>query len=91
MAQQTICEHIKQIKDLKVAEAYECEACIKIGSDWVHLRTCQTCGATLCCDQSQHQHMTHHYHKTGHPVVISSEPGEKWLWCYKDELFVDYE
>ena len=25
---------------------------MKIGADWVHLRTCQQCGVTLCCDSS---------------------------------------
>lgn len=86
-----ICNHIQEIKSLKFAKELVCEECIKIGSDWVHLRTCQTCGATLCCDQSPHAHMTSHYHKTDHPVVISAEPGEKWLWCYKDEVFADYQ
>lgn len=91
MAAQKVCEHISSIKDLKEPEAYECEECIKNGGTWMHLRTCQTCGATLCCDNSPQKHMTAHFHKTGHPVVISAEPGEKWLWCYTDELFVDYE
>jgi hypothetical protein len=85
-----ICSHISHIKTLKVDDTHVCEECIKEGSDWVHLRTCQTCGATLCCDQSPKKHMTQHYHKTGHPVVISAEPGERWLWCYVDEQFVDY-
>jgi hypothetical protein len=57
----------------------------------VHLRTCQTCGATLCCDSSPGKHMTKHFHRTGHPVASSAEPGEKWLWCYADEAFVEYE
>jgi hypothetical protein len=35
--------------------------------------------------------MTKHFHETGHPVVISAQPGEKWLWCYEDELFVEYD
>ena len=91
MASQNVCEHINGIKTLRQPKAYACEECVKIGSTWVHLRTCQTCGVTLCCDQSPHKHMTAHYHTTHHPVIISAEPGEKWLWCYKDELFVDYE
>jgi uncharacterized UBP type Zn finger protein len=86
-----ICQHIKDISELKTAKAYECEECVKTGSQWVHLRTCQTCGVTLCCDQSPNRHMTAHYHATGHPVIISAEPGEKWLWCYKDEVFAEYE
>ena len=91
MPDQKVCEHIKSISELKLPKSYECEECMKSGSTWVHLRTCQACGITLCCDQSSHQHMTGHFHKTGHPVVISAEPGEKWLWCYEDELFADYD
>ncbi|MGH2563683.1 MAG: UBP-type zinc finger domain-containing protein [Ginsengibacter sp.] len=34
--------------------------------------------------------MTKHYHQVKHPVVISAESGERWMWCYEDELFVDY-
>jgi hypothetical protein len=34
--------------------------------------------------------MTQHYHHTGHPVVASAEPGERWLWCYKDDAFATY-
>lgn len=88
--QPKVCDHISDIKELRQPEAYECFECMKTGSEWVHLRTCQTCGATLCCDQSRNRHMTAHYNATGHPVVISAEPGEKWMYCYPDELFVDY-
>lgn len=86
----TICNHIKEIKALKVSEQHVCEECIKSGSHWMHLRTCQTCGITLCCDSSLHKHMTKHYHRTSHPVVTSAEAGERWFWCYKDEVFADY-
>ena len=88
--EEEVCSHMKAITALKQAKEFVCEECIKIGSDWVHLRTCQTCGATLCCDQSPHKHMTQHYHHTGHPVIISSEPGESWMWCYPDKLFAEY-
>jgi len=91
MPQQEVCKHIESIRELKQPQSYECEECVKTGSTWMHLRTCQTCGSTLCCDQSEHKHMTKHFHKTKHPVVISAEPGEKWMWCYIDELFVDYD
>jgi hypothetical protein len=88
--EQEICADIKQISELKLPAERVCEECIKIGGRWVHLRTCQMCGATLCCDDSPSKHMTKHYHAVGHPVVISAEPGERWMWCYKDELFVEY-
>ena len=84
------CIHIREISDLKLPLAYVCEECAKIHSRWVHLRTCQTCGVTLCCDDSPSRHMTKHYHASGHPVIISAEPGERWMWCHKDELFIEY-
>ena len=86
-----ICTHIESITELKLSNDHVCEQCIKTNSAWVHLRTCQTCGTTLCCDQSSNQHMTNHYHQTGHPVVISAERGEKWMYCYADEIFTEYE
>lgn len=86
-----VCKHIEDIQEVKVADELVCEECKKVDGWWVHLRTCQTCGATLCCDNSPSKHMTQHFHRTGHPVASSAEPGEKWLWCYKDEAFVEYE
>jgi len=85
-----ICAHLRAVKELKMPKAYVCEECIKQDSTWMHLRTCQTCGVTLCCDQSPSKHMTAHFHQTGHPVIISAEPGERWLWCYIDEASADY-
>jgi hypothetical protein len=84
------CQHIVAVDKLKTAKEDLCEECIKTGDDWVHLRVCQTCGATLCCDDSPNTHMTKHYHKTHHPLIISAEPGEQWLWCYKDRIFAEY-
>lgn len=85
-----VCQHIQSIEEIKKAEAYVCEECRKSGSRWVHLRTCQTCGTTLCCDSSPGKHMTKHFQQTGHPVVISAEPGEKWMYCYVDDAFNQY-
>jgi len=84
------CEHLSAIKKLKHAEAYVCDECIKHGGHWVHLRTCQTCGVTLCCDSSPAKHASKHAREAGHPVVISAEPGERWLWCYVDEEAAEY-
>ena len=89
MSDDSICSHIKAIGELK-PPGDVCEECIKTGDDWVHLRTCQTCGVTLCCDDSPKKHMTKHFHRTAHPVIISAEPEEKWMWCYTDNLFAEY-
>lgn len=90
MDQPGICAHLRAIKEVKTDPKPVCAECVKHGWDWVHLRTCQTCGVTLCCDSSPHKHATKHYHATQHPVVSSAEEGESWLWCYADELMVDY-
>ena len=44
------CAHIGAIDDGQAPAKRECEECVKIGASWVHLRTCQACGTTLCCD-----------------------------------------
>lgn len=90
MEQQEFCAHLSAIKEVKTAKELVCEECVKHGWSWVHLRTCQTCGVTLCCDSSPHKHATKHFHQSGHPVVSSAEEGERWLWCYADEVMADY-
>lgn len=85
-----LCAHLEEIKEIKTAKENVCEECIKTGATWLHLRTCQTCGATLCCDSSPNKHATKHYHRSGHPVINSAESGERWLWCYKDEVMAEY-
>lgn len=84
------CEHIGSIKSVKHAARHECEECVKIRSTWVHLRTCQSCGVTLCCDSSPNKHATKHAKASGHPVIASAEPGERWLYCYPDDAFAEY-
>ena len=61
-----------------------------LGDSWVHLRTCQTCGKTLCCDNSPNRHATRHAQVSGHPVIASAEPGERWLYCYPDDAVAEY-
>lgn len=90
MTTEAPCTHIADIDSVKQPQHRECEECVKVGDSWVHLRTCQTCGATLCCDESPNRHATRHAMESGHPVVASAEPGERWLYCYKDEVFADY-
>ena len=84
------CAHIKSVGKVKGAQRYECEECVKIGSSWVHLRTCQTCGGTRCCDNSPNRHASKHAHASGHPVIASAEPHERWLFCYPDNAYAEY-
>jgi len=46
------CTHIEAIATVKRPKRQECEEYLKSGSSWVHLRTCQECGGTHCCDDS---------------------------------------
>jgi hypothetical protein len=84
------CTHIASLEALIAPKRLECDECVKSGSEWVHLRTCQTCGATLCCDSSPNRHASKHAHSANHPVVASAEPGEQWLYCFDDDQFAEY-
>lgn len=83
MAQE--CTHVDQIMVTGTDKDY-CEECVKIGSPWVHLRMCLTCGHVGCCDSSPNKHASNHFRHTGHPLVRSIQPGETWIWCYVDEV-----
>jgi len=85
-----VCAHIEAIEKIRHPHKRECDECVRIGSQWMHLRTCQECGATLCCDSSPNQHASKHALASGHPVVASAEPGERWLYCFPDEAFAEY-
>jgi hypothetical protein len=90
MMSEESCSHIDAITSIKQPEPRECEECVKIDATWVHLRTCQECGVTLCCDSSPNQHASKHARAAGHPVIASAQPGERWLYCYPDEAFAEY-
>jgi hypothetical protein len=90
MANGSQCAHLDAITSVRATKAYQCDECVKVGSGWMHLRTCQSCGVTLCCDNSPHRHATAHAKATAHPVIASAEPGERWLYCYPDDAFVEY-
>jgi hypothetical protein len=89
MSAQT-CAHLVAITVVKHPQRRVCEECIKTGDRWVHLRTCQECGTTLCCDSSPNRHASKHAHASKHPVIASAEIGERWLYCYPDEQVSEY-
>ena len=84
------CADIAAITAVKTARKRVCDECVKTGDSWVHLRTCQTCGTTLCCDSSPNRHASRHARTSSHPVVASAEPGERWLYCFPDDAFAEY-
>ena len=84
------CSHLDTITSVKPPAAHRCDECVKTGAGWVHLRTCQSCGVTLCCDSSPNRHASKHARSSGHPVIASAEPGERWLYCFPDDLMAEY-
>lgn len=84
----TTCTHLDHVRTTTGKTPEGCEDCLAIGDTWVHLRLCNECGKVACCDDSTNRHMTAHYAAEGHPVVESFEPGERWRWCYPDEILV---
>jgi len=85
----TLCEHINHVYLDKKGNTKGCEECEKIGSDWVHLRLCLTCGHVGCCDNSKNKHGTKHFQSTKHPVMKSYEPEENWKWCFIDQVMIE--
>jgi uncharacterized UBP type Zn finger protein len=79
------CTHLDQIK-VTHTRTDICDECVRLGDTWVHLRLCLECGSVGCCDSSKNRHATAHFHRTQHPLVRSLEPGERWVWCYVDEV-----
>jgi MFS family permease len=86
----TRCTHMESIL---TAEAVSdgCRACLELGDSWVHLRRCTSCGHVGCCSSSKNTHATKHYQESGHPIVQSHQPGERWYWCYLDEMILEIE
>ena len=89
MASVTTCDHVDQIKIVADRDSVQgCEDCLRIGGRWVHLRMCLSCGYVGCCDSSPNLHARQHFSETKHAIIQSVEPGEKWGWCYVDEVFL---
>ncbi|MGQ0840340.1 UBP-type zinc finger domain-containing protein [Actinokineospora sp.] len=84
------CEHANALPGEVAPDAEDhCPDCRAAGEQhWVHLRQCLTCGHVACCDSSPRKHATAHHEATGHPVMRSYEPGERWRWCYVDSRIV---
>jgi len=85
-----MCIHIEQLEEIKAPKKHVCDECVKIGGTWVHLRTCQTCGGTRCCDSSPNQHASKHARAVNHHVVASAEIGERWVYCFADDDYAEY-
>jgi hypothetical protein len=80
--------HLAVVRQVVPRTPDGCEECLRIGSDWVHLRLCLTCGHVGCCDSSPMRHARAHAQTANHPIVQSLEPGEYWRWCYVHAAYV---
>ena len=83
------CSHLDLIDEAASPSGDGCVECLAVGSTWVHLRRCATCGHIGCCDSSPMRHATAHAADGTHPLVQSFEPGEDWIWCYVDEVALE--
>jgi uncharacterized UBP type Zn finger protein len=81
------CSHKSLIAEV-IPSGQGCLECLRTGDTWFHLRICMTCGQVGCCDQSKNRHARKHFEQTKHPIVKSFQPGEKWMWCFADEVYV---
>jgi hypothetical protein len=80
--------HLRLVRRVGPPTTPGCEECLRLGTPWLHLRQCLTCGQVGCCDSSPMRHAHAHAAATSHVIVRSIEPGEDWRWCYADEQFV---
>lgn len=84
------CAHLGSIRDVQPTSS-GCRECLATGAEWVHLRLCLTCGHVGCCDSSVNRHASAHARQLQHPLIRSVEPGERWMWCYLDEVMLEPE
>ena len=85
MSQNATCAHRDQSRDV-TPSAEGCQECLAMGDTWVNLRMCKICGSVGCCDSSKNTHATKHFHATQHPIMISFQLGEDWMWCFIDQM-----
>jgi uncharacterized UBP type Zn finger protein len=81
------CTHLDQVLVHELpAQVDGCVDCLRDGGVWLHLRICLTCGHVGCCDDSPSRHARAHASAEAHPIMRSLEPGERWSWCFVDDV-----
>jgi len=68
--------HVTAIRQVR-PHTNGCEECLRLGTPWVHLRLCLTCGHVGCCDSSPRRHARAHAHTVGHPIVQCLGPASE--------------
>jgi len=66
--------HLKEIRQV-IPSAEGCEDCMRIGSPWVHLRLCLTCGHVGCCDSESARKKTFPYQSAPYYPVLRAGGG----------------
>ncbi len=82
------CTHRDQIRAV-TPSSDGCEECRKLGDTWVELRLCLVCGYVGCCETSKNRHSLAHFRRTAHPIIQTMQPGQRWRWCYIDEVYLE--
>ena len=62
--------HLSMIRRVYPRTPNGCEECLLLGTEWVHLRPCLTCGHVGCCDSYPLRHARAHAHSDGHPIGL---------------------
>ena len=73
--------HVREIRPVQ-PHSSGCEECLRLGTAWVHLRLCLTCGHVGCCDSSPNQHASKHRHESGHNMMRGIGVGDAWTYDY---------
>ena len=71
--------HLSLVRPVTPLTPEGCQECLELGTDWVHLRLCLTCGHVGCCDSSPMRHARAHARALSHPIVqsLSSSPSSR--------------
>lgn len=77
------CTHLDAVRTV-LPQSIRCGVC---GDDAGGLarQICMSCGHVGCGPNSPRRHAHQHFLRTGHPIVRSAEPGDRWGWCFLDD------
>ena len=77
-------KHLRGVNPASKPSGDGCVECLASPKGWwFHLRRCAECGHIGCCDSSPNQHASKHGAATGHPIIVSFEPGEDWFYDFE--------
>ncbi len=82
------CAHLEQMREVIPDSQDGCLDCLRVGSEWVHLMLCLTCGHVGCCDSSPNRHARSRAATERHALIQSFEPREDWRYCCVDDVEV---